>query len=244
MRRRRWLWCRPESSGWDRGTAKATITSARATRLRSVKPLAVGKYPVTFDEWKTRRLRVRREEVSQHKKPGTIEVGRAAKDGTACYQRLVGRCESVHKVAVRTRPSLALPALERGGMGVCPPGGKQRRPYSFGDNESESGPSMRGICPTRAAQLIRWARKRPTVSACTTCTAMSGSGARIPGTAITMVRRMTVRLGQPEVAEIVSFAAARGTTIRSISARPTATSASLRSGTALGVSAWPWVGRT
>ena len=79
-----------------------------------------------------------------------------------------------------------LSAVERGGMGIRGPGGLVPLPTvgattSVGTGRTAADAAANGTMTGPR----RWARLRPTVLGCTTCTAMYGSGWRIAGTAVT-----------------------------------------------------------
>ena len=152
----------------ERPRHKVTISQA----------FAVGKYPVTFDEWDAA---VAAGGVSH--KPGDQGWGRGRRpvinvtwnDAKAYIRWLSGKTGQPYRLLSEAEWEYA-----------CRAGSETA--YSFGDNESDLGRHA-WYSSNSGAKLIQWARRRRTVSACTTCTAMSGNGARTGGTAITIMRQ-------------------------------------------------------
>ena len=93
--------------------------------------------------------------------------------------------------------------------------GREHDPVQLRRRRGEPGRIRLVYRQLRGARLTRWARSGPMPLACSTCTAMSGSGAGMVMTRrITRVRRASIRL-VPRRPRTVWFAAGAGTTTRS-----------------------------
>lgn len=78
-----------------------------------------------------------------------------------------------------------------------------------------------------------WAVFRRMILGCTTCTEIFGNGVAISGMVIMMARQSMAAFGKPEIADIVSCAAVRGTTIQGTAVLPIAAGAGRRITTTL-----------
>jgi hypothetical protein len=100
--------------------------------------------------------------------------------------------------------------------------------------------SMRGTSAIQTERHNLSAKKLPTPSACTICTATSSSGSRIRGTTITRARRRTVRHGSKLAYQVaVSSAVAPGITVQITSDRRAAQGPPLSCATGMSASGWP-----
>ena len=165
-------------------------------KVTIAQPFAVGKFEVTFAQWDACVGRGR-----LHAQAGRRDLGARQAAGD---QRVLGRRQAVRGVA-RQEDRQALPAADGGGMGVR----GARRDQGLGPapavlhgrrRSTTSRPTTTPISNTAAARRASiarrrstWARFPATPSACTTCTATSGSGSRTATRTAMPARRRTAR---------------------------------------------------
>ena len=112
--RRRWRLCRRASFGWARKTARAMPMSARAIRSRSRSRLQWGRYAVTFDEWDAAVVAggVNARAIGSRLGTRTPKVIDVSWDDAQAYIKWLSHQDGP-----------ALPAAQRGRMGILLPGG-------------------------------------------------------------------------------------------------------------------------
>ena len=160
-------------------------------------PFAVGKFEVTFSEWDACAA-----ENGLQAQAGRRDLGarQASRD-----QRVLGRRQGVRGLA-RQEDRQALPAADRGGMGIRGARGDERlgaapallhgadhqlRQANYDANFKYGVGGQQGVYRQKTHGRGHLPARTP--SACTTCTATSGSGWRTATRTATPARRRTAR---------------------------------------------------
>ena len=131
-------------------------------RVRITKPFYLGKYPVTQEQWKA----VMGSNPSHFKGPKNPVEQVSWDDCQQFLKRLNEKAGAAGKFQLPTEAQWEY---------ACRAGSTTR--YCFGDDESGLG-EYGGTTRTRAASRTLWARRSRMPGGSTTCTGMSGSGAR------------------------------------------------------------------
>ena len=201
-----------EGDAYERPRHKVTIA----------RPFAVGKYPVTFAEWDAALAAGAVEHKPSHEGWGG---GRLSSTSTGKRRR---------RMSGGYRPRRACPtgcSARRSGNIAAGRGRKRRTPPATRlRRRKRNFPAVFMAAP---AKRLRRAHFPRTHSACTTCMATSGNGARIAGTTIIITRPAMAQRGQPAIAAGASFVAVPGTPSRVIFARRAATTATQTSASAM-----------
>ena len=198
-------------------------------KVTILKAFALGRYAVTFDEWDAA---VAAGGVKH--KPSDQGWGRGRRrssTSTGTMRRLIyngfpAKLASLTGCQARRNGNIA---AGRGRRRLIPSATALR-------SSRRSSPRAVMAVPAR---LLRLAHSQQTHSACTACMAMSGNGARIAGTRITIMHRPIARRGQLEIVAGGCFAAVPGSTIQRIAAPPPATGTPRATASTIAASVWP-----
>ena len=183
-------------------------------KVKIDKPFAVGKFEVTWDDWEAC--------VAMRGCDGRPTGRRWLwKGAPAVDQRVMGSGEGLRGLALAD-DGQAVPAADRGRMGIRGARGHQRRCAASALSLGRQGKSrIRQLRHGRSAARARprggtsgstrprWDSFRRMPSGFTTCTAMSGNGSRTPGMTIIVERRPQMAAPGQKV-EMQNWRVARG----------------------------------
>jgi hypothetical protein len=189
-------------------------------KVKFSKPFALGRYPVTFDEYDYFCIETQREQPPDEDwGRGRRPVINVSWEDAGAYCEWVGartgqktyRLPSEAEWEYGCRAGTTTPFWT--GATISTAKANYDGNYTYGSGRK--GEYRDQMTPVDTFETIR--------GACTTCTATSGNGARIAGTTTTRMRPRTVRLGWKETVPAGCCAGDPGTVFRGTSAAPSAT---------------------